>query len=159
MTTKECNTCHAVLPEEAFAWKSKAQGKRHPKCKECQRAYTRDHYAAHSDAYKERTGERNRAVRANHDAIVAAVRDAGACACCGTPATQTRLVFVKSADYSGPSVHEAVTAKMSEKKLRLALTHSQLRCDACAFTRYADALKPFQFGNPGRNMNIANARG
>ena len=51
-----CGKCERDLPEDAFGVKrygGKRPDKRQPYCKECNRAYQRDHYQRNSGKYKE----------------------------------------------------------------------------------------------------------
>ena len=42
---KQCTKCKQWKDEEEFAWKNKAEGKRHSQCKECRRKADNERYA------------------------------------------------------------------------------------------------------------------
>ena len=46
-----CTVCGQHKEAEAFAFKNKASGRRHQKCKPCMAAYGREHYARNREAY------------------------------------------------------------------------------------------------------------
>src|SRR5579864_8131930 len=62
-----CSVCGEDKEAEAFAFKNKASGRRHPKCKPCMATYGREHYARNREAYIARNvanmRERRRALR------------------------------------------------------------------------------------------------
>lgn len=47
MTTRTCCTCKQSKPLEDFAFAKKSEGKRHPRCKICMCAATRNYYTRH----------------------------------------------------------------------------------------------------------------
>ena len=49
-----CSRCHESKPEESFAWRNRAEGKRAPYCRSCQADYMRRHYQANKELYKAR---------------------------------------------------------------------------------------------------------
>jgi len=58
-----CTVCGEDKDAEAFAFKNKAAGRRHRKCKVCMAAYGRDHYARNRAAYINRNVANNRVRR------------------------------------------------------------------------------------------------
>ncbi|WP_157643809.1 hypothetical protein [Burkholderia ubonensis] len=142
MKTITCNGCNQTMPETEFAFKNKAAGLRNTKCKACQRAYAKQHYAAHTQTYVARAGVRNRQVKAAYHATLAPLIAAGVCACCGAPSGKvvegkpTRLVFVRKAGYTGSPLHDVIREKMPQAVFDEALRNSELKCDVCAYTPY-----------------------
>jgi hypothetical protein len=142
------------LPETEFAIRSKATGRRHTKCKPCQRAYAKQHYSANAEAYGARTGARNRDVKAAYHAVLNPLIEDGICSCCGVPhgkqveGKPTRLVFVRKEGYAGAPLHDIVRKARGQAAFEEALKHSELKCDRCAFKGYEDNIKPMQFGMP-----------
>jgi hypothetical protein len=148
MNTIQCNECERHLPETDFAFKNKATGLRNTKCKSCQRAYAKAHYAANTEKYVERAGRRNRKVKDAYTAVLKPLLAAGRCTCCGVRAGEmvngkpARLVFVRKKGYRGEPLHDIIREKRSQAAFDKALKHSELKCDACAFTPYAQNLAP-----------------
>jgi hypothetical protein len=148
MKTIECNQCERTLPETEFAFKNKTTGLRNTKCKSCQRAYAKAHYAANTDTYVKRAGARNRKVKDAYTAVLKPLLSTGCCACCGVRAGElvkgkpARLVFVRKKGYTGEPLHDIIREKRSRAAFDKALKHSELQCDACAFTHYAGNLRP-----------------
>lgn len=48
---KQCGDCKAMLPLTQFHFKNRARNRRHAWCKECQKAYSRNHYAKNTAQY------------------------------------------------------------------------------------------------------------
>lgn len=159
MTTITCNACHQPKPETEFAIKNKATGRRNTKCKPCQRAYAKQHYAANTETYVARAGVRNRQVKDAYHAVLSPLIEAGVCTSCGVPhgkpvdGKPTRLVYVRKEGYEGAPLHDIIREKRGQAVFEKALKNSELKCDACAFMGYAENLKPHQFGNPGATTN------
>lgn len=155
MKTITCNSCKHTLSETEFALKNKATGRRNTKCKACQRAYAKQHYAENTETYVARAGVRNRQVKDSYRATLAPLIESGVCVCCGVAAGKavkgkpSRLVFVRKTGYTGTPLHDVIREKMSQAAFDEALRHSELKCDACAFTQYLPHIKPMQFGMPG----------
>lgn len=49
--TRQCGTCNQVKPMEEFAWRNKAKGTRNWACRDCQKAYRKQHYEANRERY------------------------------------------------------------------------------------------------------------
>jgi hypothetical protein len=126
--TKYCKGCEQHLPRDAFSLKNKATGHLHARCKECQRGYTRAHYANNRELYIERAATRNKTLRRSHqDTVEAYLADK---ACCGCGKTELLTLFRK-AGYEGKAVHEIISAKMSFAALQQALDNSDVLCRSC----------------------------
>jgi hypothetical protein len=159
VNTSTCNSCRNELPETEFAIKNKATGRRNTKCKPCQRAYAKQHYAANTEAYVTRSGVRNREVKDAYHGVLTPLVEGGTCVCCGVAygtvvdGKHTRLVYVRKEGYSGAPLHDIIRETRGQAAFDEALKNSELKCDACAFTAYAENLKPMQFGAPGATLN------
>jgi hypothetical protein len=94
-------------------------------------------------------------VKDAYQATLTPLIEAGVCVRCGVPhgkvvdGKPTRLVFVRNDGYTGTPLHDVIREKLSQAVFDEALTNSELRCDACAFTHYSEHIKPTQFGTPG----------
>ena len=49
---KTCGKCQQMLPEECFSLRSKDAIVRHSACKDCHKAYARQHYQSNKDRYQ-----------------------------------------------------------------------------------------------------------
>jgi hypothetical protein len=58
--TKHCGRCDTIKAIEAFSWKYESRGVRHTYCRECMRAYMRQHYLRNKDIYIRRAMIHNR---------------------------------------------------------------------------------------------------
>jgi hypothetical protein len=47
----KCCKCKTHQPEEKFSWRNKELGKRRDVCKECHRAYLKEHYQKNKEKY------------------------------------------------------------------------------------------------------------
>jgi len=159
VTNRTCITCQLPKPEAEFAIKNRATGRRSTKCKPCQRAYAKQHYAANTETYVARSTARNHQVKDAYHAALAPLIEAGVCACCGLPhgteveGKPARLVHVRKEGYEGAPLHDIIREKRSQAAFDEALANSELRCDTCAFAGYAENLKPYQFGSAGATLN------
>jgi hypothetical protein len=54
LETKHCGRCDTTKEMEAFSWKYESRGVRHLYCRECMRAYMREHYLRNKEIYKRR---------------------------------------------------------------------------------------------------------
>lgn len=48
---KKCSKCKQELPEEAFNWRNKSQGKRQDSCRECKKVIQRAYYQNNRQSY------------------------------------------------------------------------------------------------------------
>lgn len=60
---KRCPHCDQSKPIDAFAWRNRAQGRRAPFCRACQKDYMRRHYLANRDVYIARAVENKRTAK------------------------------------------------------------------------------------------------
>lgn len=52
--TRKCSVCGVVQPVTAFAFKNKARGMRHARCRLCQKDYAQQHYKQNAESYRDR---------------------------------------------------------------------------------------------------------
>ena len=78
-----CTVCGATKEAEAFAFKNKAAGRRHRKCKVCMAAYGREHYTRNRAAYITRSVANMRVRRRSLKHRVWEYLAAQACVDCG----------------------------------------------------------------------------
>ncbi|MBK3779989.1 hypothetical protein G3A43_06950 [Paraburkholderia aspalathi] len=158
MKTIHCCACQHDLPETEFAIKNKATGLRRTKCKPCQRAYAKRHYAENLKEYVKRATVRNRQVKDAYRAILEPLLADGVCVCCGVKSGSlvdgkpSRLVFTRKHGFTGAPVHDVLREKLGQAVFDEALRNSELKCDACAFTPYVEHIKPTQFGTAGATV-------
>lgn len=77
---KECTVCREIKPEDDFAWRNKALGKRHSYCKACRR---KSDNAIWKDGDKKKTKQITRqALRKKREEYIVSVLKSG-CADCG----------------------------------------------------------------------------
>jgi hypothetical protein len=79
---KRCTGCGEDLPIEAFAWKDRATGRRHSRCRTCVQEYQRRWYTLNGEAHRATSAAGRRRRHASNRAIVAAAKDVP-CADCG----------------------------------------------------------------------------
>ena len=66
-----CQACKECKPEEEFSFKSKALGKRHTHCRQCQQTYKRNHYERNKQEYKARSAlAKTRSIKRNQRFIL-----------------------------------------------------------------------------------------
>ena len=80
---RECRTCRVIQPLSEFALKNKKTGKRSWKCKTCQRAYAKSHYAANRPNYLARSARRNGIERERIAAYISQYLNCHPCVDCG----------------------------------------------------------------------------
>jgi len=153
--TKTCGTCTLTLPLTDFAMKNSASGLRQSRCKQCQREYTRAHYAANRDDYLERTSERNKRVKRDYRENVETHLAAQACCKCNTG---LELYLFHKPGYKGLPVHELIRRSAGAAAFDEALANSDVFCRECLGEHFTPNLVPYQFGNPEREANIDKAR-
>lgn len=78
-----CCMCHEDKPEEAFAFRSLATGKRQSHCRACHAIYRRAHYLRNRDAYIRREVARIEERRGQNRALLLAYLAAHPCVDCG----------------------------------------------------------------------------
>ena len=138
-TTKFCNGCERTLLVDAFSMKNKATGRRHSRCKECQRGYTRTHYVDNRQLYIDRAATRNKTLRKAHQADVDTYLANRTCCCCEQPAAR----LLRKPGYGGLAVHEVMSAKMNSAALETALLNSDVFCGSCYGEHITSNLKNY----------------
>jgi len=81
--TRRCSRCGGVKPIDDFPMKSKATGRRGVWCRDCRRAYGRDHYRRNKPAYMKRARRRTNVDRSRARDVVAEYLRANPCVDCG----------------------------------------------------------------------------
>lgn len=80
---KRCNHCRYYRRLDAFAWRNKAQLKRAPFCRGCQKEYNRRHYLANKDLYVARAAASNRRMKLERTQLLLDHLSAHPCVDCG----------------------------------------------------------------------------
>lgn len=81
--TKLCPRCNQVKPVDDFNFRKKSEGTRQVYCRDCSRAYIRDHYARNQGYYVEKGIRRNKRVLVQQRELIRAYLVAHPCVDCG----------------------------------------------------------------------------
>jgi hypothetical protein len=88
----QCTGCQRVLPEAEFAWKRRADGLRHKRCRSCQAATGRAHYERNAEEYKSRAQARDAPARRDARAGLTGLLATHPCVVCGASVNDHRKV-------------------------------------------------------------------
>lgn len=126
METKICCDCGNAKSLDEFARRSKSGEARHSKCKACQRAYAKAHYAKNKGAYLQKTSLRNAEVRAQYTQVRDAFLQTQVCSECGS----RHDLQLESGGKVRPA-HEVIGWVSTPEALAAALAESGVRCRSC----------------------------
>jgi hypothetical protein len=135
---KRCTGCGQLRELGLFAWKNKAQGTRHPRCKQCQSGLNKLRYEANKPAYIAKAARHNAEYRERDRETVFAFLAAHVCADCGAKPSQADLVPYSGGPSTGlRPVWEVVKFASSEAAVLRALAESVVLCGRCLHLRTA----------------------
>lgn len=137
MTTKTCSCCKQDLPVENFAFKNVAKGTLQSRCKVCQRAYGKQHYAENKEYYIDKASLNRQTVDARNRAYVEDSLKGKQCSCC---ASAEDLTYALPEGEQGQPVHQAVHCGLSLQSVDQAIARSEVVCRTCLQDRHAKAL-------------------
>ena len=137
--TKRCSRCGETKPVSEFSIKNKKTGLLTAWCRECRRAYGREHYRANTAAYMSRARRRKPGDRVRARAIVAEYLRAHPCIDCG----ETDILLLDF-DHRDASTKRAPVARLvSSGSISLVMAEiakCDVRCGNCHRKRTAAQL-------------------
>lgn len=130
MVKKVCPKCKGSEPQVQFAQNlSKKDGKA-VCCKECQRAYNRDHYANNKAYYVAKAEVRNDEQSARLKLIIDEAKDRP-CIDCGRKFHPCAMDFDHVRGVKESSIAHMRSHKVSEDRLRAEMAKCEVRCAVC----------------------------
>lgn len=134
--TKLCSRCGETKPVSEFSIKSKKTGSLTAWCRECRRAYGREHYQANTATYKQRSSRRRREQHPQiRESIYAYLRE-HPCVDCGE-----RDILLLDFDHRDPSSKRDVVARLARsgtlRAVMLEIAKCDVRCATCHRKRTA----------------------
>jgi len=139
---KKCGKCLQVKPASEFSVKDKSTGRLASRCKECVRAYGKQHYAANTQAYVAKAARHNEVARERNAELVRLSLAGQSCAQCGNP-DEAQLCHYNGSVENGQAVHQAVHAALSEAAVLDAIGRSVIICIACRTEHFTSLIKPW----------------
>lgn len=110
ITEKTCKgPCGRKLDIDEFHWKSKRRGTRQPKCKDCMKTYSAEHYKSHSQEYKDRANNRLKSLRTENRALVQSWISSHPCQKCGETNSKVLSVNIGSIEINNKSTSDLQT--------------------------------------------------
>lgn len=149
-TTKTCGQCKQEKPLEAFSLKDKKTGLRQSKCKECVRAYGKQHYAANTQTYVEKAARHAEAARATNREYVRLSLVGKSCTHCNSTED---LLHYQGKGAKGQPVHMAVHAGLSITRVEQAIKRSHITCRSCIQKGFAESFA--EWGSLSHAQRIA----
>jgi hypothetical protein len=129
MTTKECSRCHEVKPLSEFDYK-KQKNVYASYCKDCRRAWLREHYQNNRQYYIDKARRRtDRIIEENREKLVAYLR-LHPCVDCGEP----NIVFLEFDHITGKKdgeVSAMIADGCSWAKVEKEMQKCVVRCVKC----------------------------
>lgn len=130
-----------MKPEECFAWRSKANGTRHKKCKDCQRVYFSNHYENNKEYYKEKVNANRPVLKDKNRQFIREYLENNPCIDCGT--TDVRVLQfdhkkLRSEDNAPRNNRGAIMT--SRPKLIEEISKCDVRCANCHMIRTAEQM-------------------
>jgi hypothetical protein len=141
LPTKTCGACQKDLPLCAFAFKSKTTGRLQSKCKECSRAYAKQHYAANTDIYVAKARSNNVNYRQRNLELVAQSLAGQTCSICDT---SENLTYYNGSIHNGQAVHQAAHGACSITAVEAAMSRSTVVCHHCLGQHFGQNLAQWQ---------------
>jgi len=127
---KRCGECKAILPLRQFHFKNRARGRRQAKCKDCQKIYSRNHYAKNAAQYSNYRRANTARYRARNKRIVCWFLSRHACADCGE-ADPRVLEFDHVRGVKHGNLSEMAAAGFSEARIMAEIEKCEVRCANC----------------------------
>lgn len=136
---KRCSRCGVTKAASEFSIKNKKTGLRTAWCRECRRAYGREHYRANTAAYMSRARKRKPGDRVRARAIVAEYLRAHPCIDCG----ETDILLLDFDHRDGSAKRAPVARLVSSGSISLVMAEiakCDVRCGNCHRKRTAAQL-------------------
>lgn len=131
-----CNTCKKQKPEEEFPFRDKHTGARNNKCKQCQRAYSKDHYKKNSARYNKLRYARQVRYRERNKAFLMTYLAGKKCEDCGE-ADPIVLTFDHIRGSKIGDVSTMVGQGFPLKRIKEEILKCEIRCANCHRKRHA----------------------
>lgn len=131
---RECSKCGRRLPNEMFH--QRPSGKFYYHCKDCQRAYVRQHYQDNREVYLARSASRNRRIKAELRVEIGAYLRSHPCVDCGE-ADPIVLQFDHVRGTKVLEISNMVKQRMSWKRIQEEIAKCDVRCAHCHIRKTA----------------------
>lgn len=138
--TRRCSRCGRVSPADDFPFKDKAQGLRRSWCRDCCRAYGREHYARERESYRARTARRRAIERPRVRAEIDRYLRQHPCTDCGC-----RDIRVLEFDHVDPAEKSATVARLARSaewpRVLAEIRKCVVRCANCHRRRTGEQFR------------------
>ena len=143
VVTKVCTgPCGRTLPETDFHWRSKAQGLRIARCRECASLWSKAHYKLDKQPYLRKAAKRNALVVAENQLKVVEYLLVHPCVDCGE-ADPLVLTF----DHVRGEKYRAISTMVAGKNTWISIEKEILKCEVrCANCHMRRTAHQFGFG-------------
>src|SRR5919204_997498 len=140
LSLRRCCICGALKPEEAFAFRNQATGRRQSHCRVCHAAYRRQHYLANRQDYIDREIARMRGYRDQNRKYLVDYLKEHPCVDCG----ETDPLFLEF-DHRERATKTGVIALLAPRKpwhrVIAEISKCDIRCVSCHRQRTARQMK------------------
>lgn len=130
--TRDCPNC-GPLPEDSFAWKNKAKGRRASMCKTCHAAYSKIHYSANLPKYKAKARIHGAANKAANRTLILDFLLTHPCVDCGE--SDIRVLQFDHRDRKLKRASPGCLLNHSRRVLLLEIAKCDSRCANCHMRR------------------------
>lgn len=116
-------------PDEAFAWRDKGKGLKHPSCKECHKLYNSNWY---SRSEERKAATKARALQRKHEIgqfLYDKLVESGGCACGETDPACLEFDHVRG--NKSFSMCQAANKGVGQERLEAELAKCEVRCSNC----------------------------
>lgn len=140
---KQCGECKAILPLSAFHFKNRARNRRHTYCKDCQKVYSRNHYAENSVQYSAYHRENRVRYRARNREQVYTFLSLHPCVDCGESDPRV-LEFDHVRGEKRADVSDMVRKGVAWRRLSEEIDKCEVRCANCHRRKTVKQFKWFK---------------
>ena len=127
---KQCGECKAILPLSQFHFKDRARSRRQSRCKDCQKLYSRNHYAENTAQYANYHRVNTARYRARNKAIICMYLSHHSCVDCGE-ADPRVLEFDHVRGIKHGNLSEMACSAISEARIMAEIEKCEVRCANC----------------------------
>ena len=136
----KCIECLLCKPMEEFAWRSKAKGTKHKKCKDCQKSYFSSHYEKNKDYYKEKVNSNRPALKDKNRKFIREYLKNNPCVDCGISDVRVLQFDHKELKINDPNRRGFGELMTSRPKLIAEIAKCDVRCANCHMIRTAEQM-------------------
>lgn len=128
---RTCTKCNRQKSEDEFPWKNKSIGRRHSRCKECQKSMSRTWYSDNTSHHKLNVKKNNKLYRVRNRDYIWDYLSSHHCVDCGQNDPIVLEFDHRNPDEKECEVYHLVQRQSSLRKLKEEIEKCDVRCANC----------------------------